>query len=422
MNVSAQDSGFRWLVLISAVLGYIAVQVANLSVAPVLPQIAESLHLDLGAASNLIMTTFLLSACLTMMAVGGLVCDRLGAIAAIIAGTFCAAAPMALMPLLGHSAAAVAWLRIVEGGSSGFMFPAMGSIIGLWFPERQRGLAGGLMGASVAAGSAAGVLLGPAVLPHVGSWQAMSAVLSVVGWVGFAFAVVLSLLPKPKVATHKGAANAAAFKQALLSPVTLFGALATFMALWGMQCLYNLTPTFLAADKPVGVGYGAMTAGQLMLGVTLLGGILGPVVCGILLDHVFKGNARIVLSLGFVLMAVFVYVLTMPAVTGNVPILEVSLTLAGFGVQFAIPTIYYMIAKVYAPEVVGKMSGIWLGIGTFGGAVGLYVAGITVGSQKSYHTTLIVQSLAAVAGFLLVIALGYAQKSKEIPHMAHSAR
>lgn len=422
MNVPAHSSGFRWLVLTVAILGYIVVQISNLCVAPVLPQIAASLNIDLGSASNLVMTTFMFSSCVIMMVAGGIVCDRLGVLAAISAGMFCAAAPMALMPLLGHSAAAVAWLRVFEGGSSGFMFPAMGAIIGLWFPHHQRGLAGGLMGASVALGSAAGVLLGPAIMPHVSSWQNMSAVLSIVPWAGFVFAVILWMMPKPQLATHDSPEAAADFRRALFSLVTPVGALMTFMGLWALQCLYNLTPTFLAADKPVGAGYGSMTAGQLMIGVTLVGGILGPVVAGFLLDHVFKGNARIVLSIGFILSAVFVYVLTMPAVTGNTTILEISLTMAGFGVQVTIPTIYYFIAKTYSPQVVGKMSGIWIGIGTFGGAVGLYVAGITVGSQNSYHTTLVVQSLAAVVGLLLVVALGFANLPKSSEQMSHSAQ
>ena len=48
MTVSAQESGFRWLVLIAAILGYISLQVDNLSITPVLPQVAASLNIDLG--------------------------------------------------------------------------------------------------------------------------------------------------------------------------------------------------------------------------------------------------------------------------------------------------------------------------------------------------------------------------------------
>ncbi len=418
MNVSAQDSGFRWLVLISAILGYVTLQVANLSMSPVLPQVAASLNLDLGTASNLVMTTFLFSACVVLVLVGGLVCDKFGVIVSMLAGTFCASLPMTLMPWIGHNATVLAWARIVEGFSAGFMFPAMGMIIGLWFPNHQKGLATGLMGAAVAVGSAAGVLLAPAVMPHVSNWQAMCAVLSVIGWAGFVFAAILAILPKPQLslagATHNRGSDAAMFKRALFSPVTLIGILLAFMGNWGMQCLYGLTPTFLAVGKPTGAGYGAMTAGQLMLGVTLLGGVLGPVLCGVMLDKIFKGNAKLVFLIGFTLMCVFVYPLTLQAVTGRIPVLETALILAGFGVQFVMTTIYYFAAKVYAPQVIGKITGIWMGLGTFGGVVGLFIAGITIKSQNSYHTTLVLQSLAALVGFLLVLALQPALKASRV--------
>jgi MFS family permease len=414
MNDSVQYPGFRWLVLTSAVLGFITVQLANLSMAPVLPQVAENLKINLGTASNLVMTTFLFSGCVILVLVGGAVCDKFGVLTSMILGTLCAAVPMALMPWIGQSPTGLAWARIIEGFSSGFTFPAMGPIIGLWFPNHQRGLAGGLMSASVAAGSAGGVMLGPVVVQHVSNWQAMCATLSIVGWVGFAFAAILAIMPKPKLPTRPappdGASDATVFKRILFSPLTLTGVLVTFMAAWGMQCLYGLTSTFLAADKPVGVGYGSMTAGQLMLGVTLFAGVVGPMVCGILLDRVLKGNAKVVLHIGFALMCVFVYLLTTPAVINHILVLEFVLILAGFGVQFVFPTIYYFIAKAYPPQVVGKMSGIWMGIGTFGGVLGLYIAGVTLKSQNSYHTTLLLQTLSAFVGFLLVFVLA-AQKS-----------
>jgi MFS family permease len=411
MTVSAQASSFRWLVLIAAILGIITLQVDNLSITPVLPQVAASLNINLGTASNLTMTTFLFAACVVQMLIGGLVCDKLGVIAGILMGALCAAAPMALMPWIGHSATGLALARAVEGFSGGFMFPAMGTIIGLWFPDRQKGLAGGLMSASVAVGSAAGVLLGPAVIPHVSSWQSMNAVLSLPGWITFAFALVLAILPKPALGTH-GGPDSATVKRAVLSRLTLFGALIAFMASWGMQCLYGLTATYLSADKPVGVGYGPMSSAQLMLGATLLAGIVGPLVCGLLLDKVFKGNAKVVFLIGFALMCVFVYLLTVPFVTGSFPVLEIVLILAGFGVQLTIPTIYYFVARAYAPQVVGIMSGVWMGIGTFGGALGFFVAGVTIKSQNSYYPSLVMQSLTALIGFLLVFALSAAHTAE----------
>jgi MFS family permease len=414
MNDSIPFPRARWLVLLAAVLCCISSQVAYHAVAPVLPQIAVSLHINLGAASNLVMTTFLLAGCVSLV-LGGVVCDRYGVLATLILGFLCAAAPAASMPWIGHSTTGVFWARIVEGCSHGFALPAVSPIVAVWFPRHQKGLALGFMSASVAGGSAIALVAGPAVLAVTKDWQTMSAWLSLFGWTGLVFAAVLAMMPRPQLpAPPRGtseASDGALFRQALLSTLTMSGILLTFVATWGMHCLYGLTPAFLAADKPVGAGYGSMTAGQLMLGVTLLGGIVGPIVCGQLLDRVFKGNAQTVFLMGFAMMCVFVYLLRLPEVTGRPSVLEATLILAGFGIQFVMPTIYYFVAKAYPPQLAGKMSGLWMGIGTFGGVLGLYIGGVTVKSQSSYHTTLGLQALAALAGFILVFALAAAQKS-----------
>ena len=54
--------GFRWWVLVLASLGFISMQLINLSVAPLVPVIATNLH-DPGTATNVLMTSFLLLGC-----------------------------------------------------------------------------------------------------------------------------------------------------------------------------------------------------------------------------------------------------------------------------------------------------------------------------------------------------------------------
>jgi xanthine/uracil/vitamin C permease (AzgA family) len=59
------------------------------------------------------------------------------------------------------------------------------------------------------------------------------------------------------------------------------------------------------------------------------------------------------------------------------------------------------------------MSGLWAGIGTFGGVLGLYIAGVTVKSQNSYQTTFSLQVLVAVIGFLLTFVLIKLRKAEQ---------
>ena len=411
-----QYPGFRWLVLILASLGFLSLQMVYLSVAPLVPVIAASLNTDPGTATNVLMTSFPFSACLMWILVGGYVCDRYGVFVTLILGCLCLALPGSLMPVIGANSTCIFWARIIQGFSAGLMFPAMPAIVNTLFPSSQKGLANGLMNSAPAVGGSAGVFLGPWVMKVVGGWKTMSATLSIFVWACVVLALILfalfnSKLPRMR-APAADEARGSAFKKALVSPFTIVGIMTFFLAAWGMHCLYGLTGAYLAADRPLGAGYGAMTAGQLMLGVTQLAGVTGPIFGGFLLDKVFRGNAKPVLLIGFILMCVFVCALVSSRVTGSAGLLEVVLIFAGFGPPFAISTIFYIIASSYPPQIMGKMSGLWGGIGSFGGVLGLYVAGLTVKSQGSYHTSLYLQSFVALIGFVLTFVLIEMKKRK----------
>jgi nitrate/nitrite transporter NarK len=139
---------------------------------------------------------------------------------------------------------------------------------------------------------------------------------------------------------------------------------------------------------------------------------VGPLITGLLLDRAFHGNPRPTLLAGFALMSACVYALRFPGVTENAAVLEGVLILAGFGAQFALPTIYYFIARSYEPAMVGKMTGLWTGLGAFGGVVGVYIAGVTVAAQGTYTTTFTIQAAVAMAAFLLTFALVAAAKKR----------
>jgi MFS family permease len=173
------------------------------------------------------------------------------------------------------------------------------------------------------------------------------------------------------------------------------------MASWNMQYLYSLTPTFLSADIPTGAGYGPIMSGRLMINVTVISGIFGPMICGLLVDKVFKGSTKPIFTLGFILLCVFVYAIKTPAIYGNKILLSISLMMAGFGVQFVMPAIYIFISKSYRPQIVGKMLGLWMGLGTFGGVLGLYLAGKTLSIAGNYNIAFTLLSIAAIVGLVL---------------------
>jgi MFS family permease len=324
----------------------------------------------------------------------------------LILGLICLTVPASLLPWIG-SKTGVLWVRIVEGFSCGLMYPAISPIVKTLFPPGQRGLANGLLNSSVSVGNSVGVFVGPLLFAALGgAWKSMSAAISVFGWVTLVFGVVLYFAYNSKLPRHEDeSADGSTFRKALFSPFTFVGIATMFMTLWASLCLYSLTASYLAADRPLGAGYGSVMAGRLILGATLLGGVLGPILCGFLLDKVFHGKVKWVFYIGFSLLCVGTYLLKSPMVTGNVVLLVAVLTLAGFGSMFAYPTIYYLIACSYPSGVVGRMSALWGGIANCGGVLGLYIAGLTIKAQGSYNTTLTLQSLMALIAFLLTIPL-----------------
>ena len=71
--------------------------------------------------------------------------------------------------------------------------------------------------------------------------------------------------------------------------MTWIATLVVFFAAWELQTIYNITPTYLAADAPLGLGLGFMSASKLMLGASIAG-VLAPIISGIIQDKVFKSK------------------------------------------------------------------------------------------------------------------------------------
>lgn len=408
-NDSTYYPKYRWLILIAASLSYANAQIVNLSIAPNLGAIAQNLGIELGLATQF-MSAFLFSGCILMFTFGGAVGDRIGILPTLFIGLLMAVVPSALMPWIGHSFTSVFWARIIQGLSPGFIFPVMGSIIAIWFPLKQKGLATSLMSAAVSIGSAAGVMGGPALLKHlVGTWQEMAAWVSIIGWIDVVFIFFLLVLPKPKAPVQqKPATDQPNWKEygiALIAPITLIAILVNFMASWNMHCLYGITPTFLSVDAPVGAGYGGIASGQLMINVTIISGIFGPMICGFLVDRIFRGDTKQVFIMGFIMACTFMYLIKNPSVYGNKYLLSISLLMAGFGAQFVMPAVYIWIAKSYAHRILAKMTGLIIGIGTLGGVFGIYLSGVTLQWTGNYSVPYTLISIAAIAGFVFTLIL-----------------
>ena len=407
MNDTAlQYPRFRWFLLIASCFSFISLNMNMVSFAPILGKIAAGLAVNPGAATQL-MTVFVFSGAIALI-VGGFLCDKFGIFPLLIIGNLFGAVPAVLMPFF-NSYSAVLGARFCEGLAVGFCMATMTPVMAIWFPLKERGLVAGLMGTAVAVGGALGAMISPVVYMKTGgSWQLMSSWLSTVGWAAFVLTVIAAIVPKAAPPSHVPAGaqptgDEGAFKKALAMPSTWIGVAVTFFAAWCMQAIYNMPPAYLEV-APQGLGLGPILAGQIGSSIGIAG-IFAPIIGGILQDKVFKRNAKPLIYAGFVLSGLFSYVILCSCVYTNHVFLVASLALAGAGFALIYPAIMIYLSGAYPVSTLGKMFGLWTGIGAFGGAVGLFLAGLTVGIFGNYYWAMTLVSFAAIAGFILTLLL-----------------
>jgi MFS family permease len=382
-------------------------QIGIIAYAPLLGEIAKDLAVDMGAATNL-MAAFMLSATLALF-LGGAVCDRYGVRTVIVMGLLFSSAPATMMPLIGTNYWVVFGARLVQGFSVGFILAAWAPLMAMWFPPENRGLIGGLIGGSIPLGSAIGVLASPALFLAVGNWQRTVALLSIPGWLTVALALAIwDKLRDSRVQARPGdeptITGGSVFREALFAPITWIGILVAFFSAWCLQSVYNLIPAYLAIDKPVGVGFGPMLSGQLSLAI-MISGMFSPVLGGMLQDKVFRGNARPVVVIGFLLTGAFTYAILLPFVYTNMTVLSICLIAVGSGVMMMNPAMAVFVSSAYPTGIVGKMNGMWLGVGAFGGVAGLYAGGRAVAWLGNFKVALLMIVLAAAVGIVFALFL-----------------
>ncbi len=394
--------------LITTSIAIMAIYIDMIAYAPILGEIAKGLKVDIGQATNLMMGFVLATACVLIW--GGVVCDKYGITTALVLGLLCATVPATFMPWIGQGYGAVFVSRLIQGASVGFIFAVIGPVMALWFPPKEQGLASGLMIGSLSLGSAIGVVASPAIFGGGVSWQGVVSILSLLGWVGIIMALAVTRKPpSPEVVTALTAAMQSdttqlSFGKALTLLMTWIGSFIVFFNAWGYYCILNLVPPYLAVPPPMGIGLGPVTAGNLSLAVTVVG-FFGMIVGGIFFDKVFKGNSRPAAVIGFILIGLFTYPLLLPAVYTNMTLLVICLIIAGWGVPFMMPSLSAFVAIHYPPAMVGRLVGWWFGFGTFGGALGLYLGGQSIGATGSFKIALTMISLASLVGMLLSFAL-----------------
>jgi MFS family permease len=406
MEDSKHYSQFRWAVLGLISIVTICAAITMMSFAPLMGVIAKDLETNVGSATFGLMGLNMLAMAIGC-AVSGYLLDRFGVFPVINCGMVLLIAGHALMPWLGHSYWPTVAIRVVEGIGAAPVFVAIGPAVARWFPPQEAGTAIGLQSVAITAGNLFGLIAAPR-LALSRSWQNSMAWLSVGMAVALVIVIALSVMAEKRSPAEPVVASStptqAGVSKLVINRPFLVGLLGMCCGIWTMQAFMSLAPGYLAVAPPVGVGFGPMVAGKLMMAV-LLSGMVASLVGGVLVDRVFGGKCWPVVLTGFAMIAVCVVLLVMPQIYHHQAALVLSLVLVGAGTPFINPVLMVFAAKIFPHSVVGRVVGSWMSIGLFSGAAGVMVASAALRSTGNYRLSMETISVVAVAGIVVALFL-----------------
>ena len=407
-------SNFRWYVMFTLVICTATTAMGLIGPAPLIPAMLETMpQYSAGQLTLITMSSFNLFVALSAL-FGGFLLDRLGVIRVFIGGLVLVSAGALLMPLIGNSFWGMVFNRMLQGCGTGPIMAAAAPIAAAYFPHKERSIVTGFQGFSVAFGVVLGLMIVPRMAAAFSSWQKALMVIGPIGIVGVVLALIIVFGPKPHPA--EAAEDAAegpqpglahAFRQALSMPVTWIAIACYFIMSWIFQGFNDVVPGYVGVEASSGLGslgLGMVKGGDyLVLAQVFFMG--GSVLGGVITDKVFGGNGRPVMATGFLLGALFSWLIMADFVTTNEALLIFCLTGCGFFFSFVNPQAVGYIAKNYPREITGKLAGLATGIAIFGGWGGATVGGILIhlsGYPASIHINVMGFCL---AGFVIALFL-----------------
>jgi MFS family permease len=386
---------YRWFVLLTMVVATLAQGSLLISFAPLIPTVSEQMGLSLGQTTGALMGAFTLFVSIFAI-VGGAIIDKIGLAKTYIGACLLMILGNTLVPLLGDNFGALVALRLIQGIGCGPVIGSVAAVAVTWFPVKERSIIAGAQGAALTLGTALGLIIVPAIYQSTGDWKVAVAWLSVLSVLALVLAIAMNFGPKaPEVTSEEQSGNE--FALALKQPVTYVGIGCTFLLSWVMQAFNDLTPGYFAVEPPIGVGYGPVIAGQYMT-LVQIGFMIGGIASGFVLEKLFARKVKPLVMLAFVLTAIFCFSVKFPFVSGAPGVTMPALFLAGFFMSYVMPASQAFVAMHYPFHIAGKVGGMWMGLGVFGGTVGVLVGSTLLHFTGAYQMSINVVAVVALVG------------------------
>ena len=393
---------YRWMVLIMMIFATLAQGSLLISFSTLIPTVSEQMGMSLGQTTGILMGVFTLFVAIFAI-VGGAIIDKIGLAKTYIGACVLMLASTLLIPVFGDNFPALVVLRLIQGIGCGPVIGSVAAVAVTWFPIKERSIIAGVQGAALTLGTALGLLIVPAIFNATGDWKIAVAWLAVLSGLALVISIIVNFGPKPPVVSDnaENIANAKGdFALALKQPVTYIGIGCTFLLSWVMQAFNDLTPGYFAVQPPVGVGYGEVVAGQYMT-VVQIGFLIGAAASGFVLEKLFARKVKPVVMIAFILTAIFCFSVKLPFVYGIAPVTLPALFLAGFFMSYVMPACQAFVAMHYPHSIAGKVGGMWMGIGVFGGTIGVLVGSTALHFTGQYQMSINVVAIVAIVGLVV---------------------
>jgi len=403
MNDNTSYPMFRWFVLFVLCFLTATTSVLMISPAPMVGVIAKHMGIHIGSVTAGYMGIFNFVSAFSCIA-GGFLCDRFGYGRVLLWSSIVMLVSTIPWPFIGTNFEAGLVLRILQAIGVGPIFATAIPIAIQWFPPKQRAYVMGFRGASISLGIAVGVLLVPMLLKITGDWQSTIAWMAVTCVVSLLISILVLVGPKAPVAVVQDQTvnpeDDHLFRRALRRGVFWVGVIICCSTAWTVMGYNDLVPGFMSIDPPIGLGLGMAVAGKYMA-VKQLAYVIGAIVVGFILEKIFRGNNRGLISTAFVITFVSTLVMMTPLVHENPNFLLGCVVIIGFAQSMIFPTTFVFIANNYPASIAGRTQGIWFGVGNLASSVSVIVSGMALKFTGSYTIPIIIIAATCLLGAII---------------------
>ena len=403
---------FRWFVLLMIVIAGLSSGLMATSFPPLIGDISKALGIDQGTASFDFISLNYAGTAISLL-ISGFLIDRLGMLKVVLWSILLMAVSQASLIFAGGSVIAVTVSRIFIGLAIAPCLIATAPMLQQWFPRNEMGIVSAIQTISMSVGVMAGFIVSPFAFALLGNWVYGQTCLAVVPFIGFIVALVVYIYsrnhqpPVVHVEAHQEAGSGkkkSLIMQLLGNPVFWFGLCFMCSSQWVDKVSNSLIPGYLAANPPIGIGYGSLTAGKLM-SLLPFAGIFAALLGGIMLDKVFGGKNRTLIILGSFTYFIAFLGIKLPSVYGNTSVLVIFLLMAGIGTPLTAPTLVGYVAKTFPQSLAATVLGLWQFCGVIIGTLAVMLGSLLLKITGSHSLFLTIQVAVAmvtvVCSFLL---------------------